>query len=133
MEDSAARQLERLIERARHDTDVLAVFHFGSRARGEAGPGSDLDVCLVLNPSSHTGRPNLGGKRLDYLKDFDLDVSIFQELPIYVRRRILKEGRVLFARDEDRLYEVAYRTAQAFEDFRHIYDAYLDQVARAGS
>jgi hypothetical protein len=33
-------------------------------------------------------------------------------------------------KDEDALYEVAFRTAQAFEDFKHIYRDYLEQVAR---
>ncbi|OFV84926.1 MAG: hypothetical protein A2W26_00885 [Acidobacteria bacterium RBG_16_64_8] len=120
-----------MIERARHDPDVLAVLHFGSRARGDAGPSSDVDVCLVLLPRPQADRHDLARRRLAYLQSFDLDVSIFQELPIYVRRRILKEGRVLFVRDEDLLYEVAFRTAQAFEDFRHIYNAYLNRVAHA--
>lgn len=43
---------------------------------------------------------------------------------------MLKEGRIEFVRDEDALYEVAYRTAQAYEDFKNIYHDYLDQVAR---
>lgn len=133
MEEAVARQLDRLKERARRDPDVLAVLLFGSQTRGEASPRSDVDVCLILTPQSQTDRLGLGQKRLEYATGFDLDISIFQQLPIYVRRRVLKEGRVLFVRDEDLLYEVACRTAQAFEDFRHIYDAYLDQVARAGS
>ena len=133
MEERAAHQLDRLVERSRLDSDVLAVLLFGSQTRGEAGPRSDVDVCLVLAPRPQTDRLSLAQKRLEYVMGFDLDISIFQELPIYVRRRVLKDGRVLFVRDEDLLYEVAYRTAQAFEDFRHIYDAYLDEVARAGS
>ena len=47
-----------------------------------------------------------------------------------MRSRILKEGAVLFVRDEDALYDVAIRTAKAWEDFRHIHREYLDQVAR---
>ncbi len=45
-------------------------------------------------------------------------------------RRRLREGKVLFVRDEDRLYEVAVRTARAFEGFRHHYRNYLDAVER---
>jgi hypothetical protein len=37
---------------------------------------------------------------------------------------------VVFVRDEDRLYELAIRTARAFEDFRPYYQRYLDAVAR---
>ncbi len=70
---------------------------------------------------------------MEYLDTGNLDVSIFQALPLYIRhirRRVLKEGSVEYVRDEDTLYEVAYRTAQAYEDFKHLYLDYLNQVAR---
>jgi hypothetical protein len=54
---------------------------------------------------------------------------VFQRLPLAVCSRILKEGAVLFVRDEPALYALA-RTARAFEGFRHIHRAYLEQVAR---
>ncbi len=69
-------------------------------------------------------------KRLAYLAETDLDVAIFQSLPLHIRSRILKEGRVLFVRDEEALYAVAFRTARAWEGFRHIHRRYLDEVSR---
>ena len=36
------------------------------------------------------------------------------------------EGQVLFVRDGDRLCEVAFRTDQAFEDLKTIYDRYQE-------
>ena len=36
-----------IIERARVDQDVLAVMVYGSRARGEGTPNSDIDICLT--------------------------------------------------------------------------------------
>jgi uncharacterized protein len=59
-------------------------------------------------------------KRLEYLSESDLDLAIFQQLPLRVRSRLLKEGVVLFTRDEDALYALACYTARAFEHFRHI-------------
>ena len=41
-------------------------------------------------------------------------------------------GSGSFVRDENQLYELAFRTAQAFEDFKHIYYGYLKEVALAG-
>lgn len=122
--------LGHIIERARQDPDVLAVILFGSRARGDASPTSDYDVALVLRPGP-IPRLSASRKRLQYLAIGDLDVVIFQHLPLHVRSRVLKEGLVLFARDEDALYELAVRTARAFSDFRHIQRAYLEEVARA--
>ncbi len=129
MDPVAAPALGRLLARAKNDPEVLAVILFGSRARGDASPGSDLDVCLVLGPESGSG---LAGahKRLEYLAEADLDLAVFQQLPLHIRSRVLKEGSVLFVRDEDGLYALATRTARAFEAFRHVHRHYLDQVAR---
>jgi hypothetical protein len=121
--------LERLVHRAQHDPDVLAVILFGSQARGQAGPGSDVDVCLVLGPVTDA-RAAAAGKSLEYLSEFDLDLAVFQALPLHVRSRVLREGQVLFVRDEDALYALAARTARAYEHFRPIQRLYLDEVAR---
>ncbi len=121
--------LPRVIVRASNDSEVLAVILFGSRARGDALPKSDCDVCLVL-VSESVSCLGMAQKRLDYLEEADLDITVFQQLPLYIRSRILKEGTVLFARDEDALYALAIRTARAFEDFRHIHRQYLDEVSR---
>jgi len=118
-----------VVTRAKDDPDVLAVMLFGSRARGEAGLDSDFDVCLVLT-SGPTCDADGTQKRLDYLAEADLDLTIFQQLPLYVRSRVLREGKVLFVRDENQLYDVAIRTVKAWEDFRHIHRMYLDAVAR---
>lgn len=121
--------LSRVIARAKSDLEVLAVLLFGSRARGDAAPGSDLDVCLVLATES-ASRLAMAQRRLEYLAEVDLDIVVLQQLPLYIRRRILREGTILFARDEDGLYALAARSARSFEHFRHIHQEYLDQVAR---
>ena len=129
MNTQVAALLNGLIARADGDPDVLAVILFGSEARGDTAPGSDVDVCIVLESGTPSGL-EASNKRLDYVAGSDLDVKIFQQLPLYIRSRVLKEGRVLFVRDEDRLYDLAIRTARAFEDFRPYYQRYLDAVAR---
>lgn len=128
VEHAVDRKLARLLERAQADPDVLAVIVFGSQARGEAGPDSDVDVCLVL--SSPVDRDAAFRAKRSYSGGFDVDLALFHELPLHIRRRVSREGKVLFTRDEERLYEVAIRAAREFEDFKHIQRAYLDEVAR---
>lgn len=106
----------------------MAIFLFGSAARNEACKESDVDICLVMEKRCYTPE-ELYQKRLSYLKLFDMDVQIFQQLPLYIRIRIIKEGKVLFCRDEDRLYEVVFRAIREFSDFEHIYRDYLKEVA----
>lgn len=127
------KTIENLLAKAKSDSDVLAVMLYGSEARQEQISTSDIDICLVFNPQvKHAKRDIYSQKRLEYLKDFAFDIQIFQQLPLFIRRRILKEGRVLLVRDERILYELAWRTAQAFEDFRHIHSAYLKEVESSG-
>lgn len=124
-------KLDRILTKAIDDPEMVAVLLFGSQARGESAIGSDVDVCLVLKPGKRTAS-DLFSKRLSYLKESGADIHIFSQLPLYIRHRVLKEGRVLLCRDEDLLYEIAFRMAQGFEDFKHIYYGYLEEVARAG-
>jgi hypothetical protein len=119
-EDKETERLTALLARAERDPAVLAVILFGSRARGENTPDSDIDICLVLEPRSYSDL-ELSEKKLDYLAEFDLDIHIYQQLPLYIRPRVLREGKVLFCRNEDTLYELAFRTIQEYEDFKHIY------------
>lgn len=122
--------MDKLLEMAYQDDDVLSVLLFGSMARGEQTSCSDIDICLVLRPQTEPYRNiDLSRKRLEYLKQFDMDIHVFQQLPIYIRRRVLKEGKVLFVKDEDTLYNLATYTAKAFEDFKHIYYDYLEEIA----
>ena len=131
MDKKKTTELDRLLAMAKQDGEVLAVIVFGSAARDEQTPVSDVDICLVMTPKPF--RPNtLSHKRLEYMEDNSLDLRIFQQLPLYIRVRVLKEGRILFARDEDQLYKLAFRTTQAFEDFKHIYHGYLKEVALGG-
>lgn len=127
-EAKAKQQVELLLKEAQQDSDVLAVMLFGSVARGESSAQSDVDICLVLYPKRWQ-LEELARKRWEYLR-FDLDIKIFQQLPLYVRRRVLKEGVVLLVKDEDQLYELAFRTAKEFEHFKHIYRDYLEAIAR---
>lgn len=124
-------QVDGILTKAKKDADVVAVFLFGSRARGESVPDSDIDICLVLRPSNY-GPMVLHQKRLSYLKEGNANVHIFSQLPLYIRRRVLKEGKILLCQDDDLLYEIAFRTAQAFEDFRHLYYGYLEELAHVG-
>jgi hypothetical protein len=126
---SAEAQLDRLLRRAENDRAVIAVVLYGSTARGDTHAKSDVDVALVLDTAPRT-REQLAEKRLEYLGDVDLDVQVFQSLPLYIRTRVLREGKVLFCRGEDALYQVAFATVRAFERFKRTYRAYLDEVER---
>jgi len=123
------KQLSKIIEDAKKDNEVLALLLFGSTTRKENHKNSDTDICLVLMPRPYTPK-ELSQKKLEYLKSFNLDIQIFQQLPITIKQRVIKEGKVLHCKDEDTLYEITFTVIREFADFEHIYRDYLKEVAR---
>lgn len=125
------KKITELIDVAKSDEEILAIVLFGSTARQENFKNSDTDICLILKPNQYSPK-YLSNKKFDYLKKFYLDIQIFQQLPIYIRKRVIKEGKILFCRDEDEIYKIAFNMIQEFNDFEHIYHDYLKEVANAG-
>lgn len=123
------KELREIVEKVMKDGGILAVMLFGSYARDEKF--SDIDVCIIMLPKNFDAL-SLSRKRLEYLKDFpDYDLRIFQQLPLYIRMRVLKEGKIIFCRDEDALYDLAMKTVREFEYFEPVYSTYLDGVLHA--
>lgn len=127
------KKIEKLLNKAKQDEAILAVMLFGSTARNETTSASDLDICLVITPSLKDFTSlEFSQKRIEYLKEFPFDVHIFQQFPLYLKHRVLGEGKTLYVRDEEALYKIAFRTAQSYEDFTHIYHSYLKEVLASG-
>jgi len=125
------KTINKLTKMVQQDNRLLALFLFGSRAREDDYKGSDMDICLIMKPDSYTSI-KLSQKRLEYATLFDMDIQVFQQLPIYIKMRIIKEGRLLYCRNEDELYQIIFCMIREFGDFEHIYRDYLKEVAHAG-
>ena len=93
-----SNKIDPLLERASQDEQVLAVIVFGSHARAEQLAISDVDICLVLTPGKYEA-VQLSRKKLEYLTGSHLDLHVYQQLPLHIRVRVLKEGKVLYCRD----------------------------------
>ncbi len=120
---SQEKRIQKLIKRAEADEDILAVIVYGSYARGE--PFRDIDLSLVLFPHSESKSFE---KRLEYSDYEDIDVHVFNELPLYIKPRVLKDGKVILCKNEDLLYDIAIKTVKEYEDFRPRYKMYLEGV-----
>ena len=117
------KQIENEIKK---DKSIIAVILFGSYARKEYY--RDIDICLVLDkkyPSKEMTDKLIiySGKSPD-----KYDIKIFQLLPLYIRKRILEEGKVLLCKNEDLLYEIAFQTIKEFEFYKKTYYNYLKSI-----
>lgn len=103
------------------DDLIRFIVIYGSVSREEAREGSDLDVCVYYD-SDENGRHKFRVEALMELFSDDIDLHIFQDLPLQVRNEVLK-GEVVFSRDDVFLHDVAYDQIKEFDDFKHrLYD-----------
>jgi hypothetical protein len=120
-------ELKNTIEKIKKDKDVIAIMLFGSYARNKEY-ARDIDLCVFLN-KNYTAK-EIFKKRLNYLSGLPdkFDIQIFQQLPLYVKISVLKEGKMLFCKNEDLIYELAYETLKSYIFFEKHYLNYINQV-----
>jgi uncharacterized protein len=121
------KKIKELIERAKKDPSILAIAFFGSYARKEKY--RDIDICIFMKNKNY-GDLTLSKKRMKYMIDSTkYDVQIFQQLPIYIKKRIFKDAKVIYCKNYDKLYDLSFETIREFEHFRPIYEGYLEAIA----
>lgn len=97
---------------------VVAVYLFGSVARGAAGPASDVDVAVLFarNPPAL-----LAGPRFSLEGDLEralgrpVDLVVLNDAPVDLRTRVLRDGRILI--DRDRSARIAFEVRTRNEAF----------------
>jgi len=104
---------------------VTSAYLFGSHARGQAGPLSDVDVAVLL-----AGRPDddrcfdmrleIMGGLMDVLHVNEVDVAILNQAPLALRYRALRDGVLLFCCDRQAMVEFCARTVIEYLDFKPV-------------
>ena len=100
--------IQRIVEVITTHLSPRRVILFGSYARGEAGPDSDLDLFVELDPPLPArGRSRRIKQLFDpYPGPMDIvvyspqEVAYWRQAPASLVASVLREGRVLYARDE---------------------------------
>lgn len=103
---------------------VKAVFLFGSYARGEQKPISDIDICVITEKDvSERVKADIVSNSSD-----KIEISLFWDLPPSVRYSAIKEAKILFMKDEEFFHDATAMTMREYLDFRHIIDRGVARV-----
>ena len=131
---------------------IAVAYLFGSVARGQASPLSDIDIAILLqSPQDAAARFSL---RLRVTKDIkalvrdrDIDVIVLDDVPLAVSYRVIRDGVVLIGRrladmasfrnvlvhmyvdvDPDRLFEYLHGDLDDFNTFARCIGQYLETL-----
>ena len=121
--------------------EVVAVYLFGSFARGNPRRGSDVDIAVFtadLSPSRHRFR-----SRAEYvaaaskaLGTDKVDVVVLNQAPIVLRHEVFRDGKLLFVRDRGGLSRFRVRSSREYLDtipLRRIFEkAYFRRIREKG-
>ena len=121
------KNIKTIIEKAKKDDKIIAVALFGSSLKRK---GKDVDICIFLDKKY--SNLEMSKKRLSFLKDAksNFDIQIFQQLPVYIRIRVIRECKILLDKNSDLLYEIVFGTIKEFGFFKKTYENYLKEVKK---
>ena len=118
-------ELKPLLSKIKKVPEVVAVYLFGSHARGEARETSDIDICIIT-------------KDIDFEREAEVanwappnvDVSFFKRMSLPFRFRVFKEGKELYVRDESLLGRIKFRTVKEYLDFQPVFEKMCEAALR---
>lgn len=91
---------------------IKAIYLFGSYATNKNHALSDIDICVIGDLTEKAESEVMG-----FVSD-NLDISIFNRLPIYIKIRVFKEGKLLILKDKEYVDLIKIRTLREYLDFK---------------
>lgn len=83
--------------------DAWAIYVYGSFARGEDWPSSDLDVAVLLPPGRRITDPLQVINEVALLVHREVDLIDLRQAGDVLRREVLESGRALYQSDPERV------------------------------
>jgi len=104
--------------------EVQAIYLFGSHAKGNARPNSDVDICVI------TEKEVTRSVKQEIMANSsrNIDISIFWELPPVIRFRVFRDGKPLYAKDELSLQRIKVDTLKSYLDIHPMIKRHCTRV-----
>ncbi len=114
-----------LIEHARRHSEIIAVYLFGSRSRGEQRESSDMDIAVLFyEPVDFRFELRLGVEIERLMGSGKVDVVNLNRQKLAFQHRVLREGKILYCSDELTEQRFRERVIREFCDFEPLLRRY---------
>lgn len=134
MENVFERNKEKLIKFIKEKDNIIAVYLFGSFADGSYNEKSDIDLAVLYDSKCDFGSHI--SDMIDIEKIFDntkVDYIDLEEINLFFRFNILKNGKNIYTKDIDKLYDYVHRTQNLYIDMKYSRDKYVEYVLNHSS
>jgi predicted nucleotidyltransferase len=111
--------------------DIVAVYLFGSLARGRAHPRSDVDIAILLVPMDAEAAFDRRLRLMEELRRFadrEVDVIVLNIAPLLLQHQVLKHGRLLYERDRLARAEFEVRAGKIYADLKPMNDFFTQAL-----
>ncbi len=121
---------ETILQAVENIVGISVLVLFGSRARGDHRPDSDLDVAIL--PESQDPRMrryllcDVAVALADLAPDGRVDVVFLDQADDVIRQRVMEHGRVLLNRDPEAWKELRVRTMREYGDREWVRNLYIE-------
>lgn len=111
--------------------EIILSYLFGSFALGTTNRDSDIDIAVYLDPKTCK---DLFDTRLMLIKEFtqalkkDVDVVILNTTKPFLRFVIIKEGKLVFQRDEGFKIDFEIKVLNEYFDFKPYMEMYQKAI-----
>lgn len=131
MKETLYDTIGKAVDRIKKSEGVLAIYIFGSFARKEAGFRSDIDLCIIPENKEKwdiAAETELAGELPSFI-----DLVNFYRLPVQTRYRVIKEGRLMYEKDRERVSRIIFSTLKEYLDRRPALERLYKSVLEAGT
>ncbi len=127
MQKEIEERVKKLVDALSKFAFVKAIYLFGSRQIGKATKISDIDICVIDDPST-----SLKEKFKVYqYSEYPFDVSLFSQLSLPIQFNALK-GECVFCKDEEFVKELKPKIWFEYFDMQPIWEEGLKIRKKAG-
>jgi predicted nucleotidyltransferase len=120
---------------------VALAYLYGSAARGQTTPFSDVDVALVLNQSLSREEQfrlelSLQAEIEEACSLPEADVRVIDQAPLTVQGLVVTQGQLLYCRQESQRIQFETMVRQRYFDYqpvaRHMQRLFFERIRREG-
>jgi len=127
--DNVLEKLPDLIRTLKQHSEVVALYSFGSVAKKELKPLSDLDFAVLL--SGQLNKKLRFEKHLELIGIFntifrtdEIDLVVLNDAPFHFCFQVLKTGKLLYCKNKAELIDFREQVVKNYLDFKYFRDSF---------